>query len=228
MSSWSQTSNPKLCLLPPASLWRRHANEVPAGNAVRLKWCEVDCALKLTYARTARSSALTSSALTTSGVHAYTVIHTRCESESILGRAVASQLSTVTTCAESEGRFRVSCFAALQKLAGGRGCNFIFSRFFLNPCCLFANSAQVQNKWPELCAGMWESQESWRGWVWGRLQWELSHFLTALSRWQQNSISVSLQCSLSKLKQKWGVLFFFFYCYSAENLHSSHASCLLQ
>lgn len=61
---------------------------------------------------------------------------------------------------------------------------------------------------------MWESQESWRGWVWGRLQWELSHFLTALSRWQQNSIRVSLQCSLSKLKQKWSVLFF--YCYLAE------------
>lgn len=34
---------------------------------------------------------------------------------------------------------------------------------------------------------------------------------------------VLLQCSLSKLEQKWDILFFF-YCYLAENLPSSHAS----
>lgn len=96
------------------------------------------------------------------------VVLTHAVSQSLLGRAEAAQLRTVTTSTESEGCFRVCCFTAVQELAGGQHCNFIFSRFFSSTLSFFfflvtpvsANSAQVHGNWPAPRAGLWESLES--------------------------------------------------------------------
>lgn len=127
--------------------------------------------------------------------------------------------------------------AALQELAGGQDCNLIFWRFFFPPSLsLFvtsvsASSAQVHSNWPAPQARVWESLECWRCWGCGGLQWELSHFSSPLCLAGSKAVLVGLvllQCSLSKLGQKWDILpLFLLFCWQKTSTHHISIPSLL-